>query len=31
MPEDYRTMWAELGLNLANHDKLMEVLGKVYA
>jgi len=31
MSEDYRTMWAELGLNLDNHDKLMEVLGKVYA
>jgi benzoyl-CoA reductase/2-hydroxyglutaryl-CoA dehydratase subunit BcrC/BadD/HgdB len=23
-------MWKELGLNLENHDKLMEVLGKVY-
>jgi benzoyl-CoA reductase/2-hydroxyglutaryl-CoA dehydratase subunit BcrC/BadD/HgdB len=31
MSQDYRTMWAELGLNLDNHDKLMEVLGKVYA
>lgn len=31
MSQEYRTMWAELGLNLDNHDKLMEVLGKVYA
>jgi benzoyl-CoA reductase/2-hydroxyglutaryl-CoA dehydratase subunit BcrC/BadD/HgdB len=31
MAEDYRPMWAKLGLNLDNHDKLMEVLGKVYA
>jgi benzoyl-CoA reductase/2-hydroxyglutaryl-CoA dehydratase subunit BcrC/BadD/HgdB len=31
MATDYRPMWKELGLNLENHDKLMEVLGKVYA
>ena len=31
MPENYRAMWAELGLNLANHDQLMEALGKLYA
>jgi benzoyl-CoA reductase/2-hydroxyglutaryl-CoA dehydratase subunit BcrC/BadD/HgdB len=30
MATDYRPMWKELGLNLENHDKLMEVLGKVY-
>ena len=30
MAEDYRPMWKELGLNLKNHDMLMEVLGKVY-
>lgn len=31
MTTDYRQMWKELGLNLENHDALMEVLGKVYA
>lgn len=31
MTTDYRPMWKDLGLNLENHDKLMEVLGKVYA
>lgn len=31
MTVDYRQMWKELGLNLENHDALMEVLGKVYA
>jgi benzoyl-CoA reductase/2-hydroxyglutaryl-CoA dehydratase subunit BcrC/BadD/HgdB len=31
MATDYRPMWKDLGLNLENHDKLMEVLGKVYA
>ena len=31
MAADYRAMWKELGLNLANHDILMEVLGKLYA
>jgi benzoyl-CoA reductase/2-hydroxyglutaryl-CoA dehydratase subunit BcrC/BadD/HgdB len=30
MATDYRPMWKALGLNLENHDKLMEVLGKVY-
>lgn len=27
---DYRPMWQELGLNLENHDALLEVLGKMY-
>ena len=31
MATDYRPMWKDLGLNLENHDKLMEVLGAVYA
>jgi benzoyl-CoA reductase/2-hydroxyglutaryl-CoA dehydratase subunit BcrC/BadD/HgdB len=31
MATDYRPLWKELGLNLENHDKLMEVLGKIYA
>ena len=31
MSEKYRAMWSELGLNLDNHDKLMEVLGQVYS
>ena len=31
MSENYRAMWSELGLNLKNHDMLMDVLGKVYA
>jgi benzoyl-CoA reductase/2-hydroxyglutaryl-CoA dehydratase subunit BcrC/BadD/HgdB len=30
MPTDYRPMWKSLGLNLDNHDKLMEVLGAAY-
>jgi benzoyl-CoA reductase/2-hydroxyglutaryl-CoA dehydratase subunit BcrC/BadD/HgdB len=30
MATDYRPMWKGLGLNLENHDKLMEVLGKLY-
>jgi hypothetical protein len=30
MPTDYRPMWKALGLNLDNHDKLMEVLGAAY-
>jgi len=30
MATDYRPMWKDLGLNLENHDKLMEVLGKAY-
>jgi benzoyl-CoA reductase/2-hydroxyglutaryl-CoA dehydratase subunit BcrC/BadD/HgdB len=30
MSNDYRQMWKELGLNLENHDALLEVLGKVY-
>jgi benzoyl-CoA reductase/2-hydroxyglutaryl-CoA dehydratase subunit BcrC/BadD/HgdB len=31
MSQDYRIMWSELNLNLDNHDKLLEVLGKAYA
>lgn len=31
MAENYRDMWASLGLNLKNHDMLLTVLGKVYA
>jgi len=30
MADDYRTMWKELGLNLDNHDALLQVLGKMY-
>ena len=30
MSTDYRPMWKALGLNLDNHDKLMEVLGAAY-
>ena len=30
MSEDYREMWKELGLDLASHDMLLEVLGKAY-
>ena len=30
MADDYRQMWQDLGLNLANHDALMGVLGKMY-
>jgi benzoyl-CoA reductase/2-hydroxyglutaryl-CoA dehydratase subunit BcrC/BadD/HgdB len=30
MAEDYRQMWQDLGLNLANHDALMGALGKMY-
>jgi benzoyl-CoA reductase/2-hydroxyglutaryl-CoA dehydratase subunit BcrC/BadD/HgdB len=30
MATDYRPMWQDLGLNLQNHDALLNVLGKVY-
>jgi benzoyl-CoA reductase/2-hydroxyglutaryl-CoA dehydratase subunit BcrC/BadD/HgdB len=30
MSEDYRNMWADLGMDLAAHDALLEVLGKGY-
>jgi benzoyl-CoA reductase/2-hydroxyglutaryl-CoA dehydratase subunit BcrC/BadD/HgdB len=30
MSDDYREMWKELGLDLAAHDMLLEVLGKAY-
>jgi benzoyl-CoA reductase/2-hydroxyglutaryl-CoA dehydratase subunit BcrC/BadD/HgdB len=30
MGDDYRKMWADLGLNLTAHDGLLEVLGKGY-
>jgi benzoyl-CoA reductase/2-hydroxyglutaryl-CoA dehydratase subunit BcrC/BadD/HgdB len=30
MNEDYRSMWANLGLNLEAHDALLGVLGKAY-
>lgn len=30
MSEDYRSMWESLGLDLAAHDALLEVLGKGY-
>jgi benzoyl-CoA reductase/2-hydroxyglutaryl-CoA dehydratase subunit BcrC/BadD/HgdB len=30
MSQDYRKMWGNLGLNLAAHDALLEVLGKGY-
>ena len=30
MSEDYRSMWAELGLDLAAHDALLGVLGQAY-
>lgn len=30
MSEDYRSMWADLGLNLEAHDALLGVLGKAY-
>jgi benzoyl-CoA reductase/2-hydroxyglutaryl-CoA dehydratase subunit BcrC/BadD/HgdB len=30
MSEDYRSMWADLGLDLAAHDALLSVLGKAY-
>ena len=30
MSEDYKEMWKELGLDLASHDMLLEVLGKAY-
>jgi benzoyl-CoA reductase/2-hydroxyglutaryl-CoA dehydratase subunit BcrC/BadD/HgdB len=30
MSTDYHPMWKSLGLNLDNHDKLMEVLGAAY-
>ncbi len=31
MSQDYRSMWAELGLDLAAHDQLLAVLGQAYA
>ena len=30
MSEDYRSMWADLGLDLAAHDALLRILGKAY-
>ncbi|WP_028321621.1 double-cubane-cluster-containing anaerobic reductase [Desulfatiglans anilini] len=30
MAEDYRSMWADLGLDLAAHDALLAVLGQAY-
>ena len=30
MSEDYRSMWADLGLDLAAHDALLSVLGSAY-
>lgn len=30
MSADYRSMWADLGLNLEAHDALLDVLGKAY-
>lgn len=30
MSEDYRPMWADLGLDLAAHDALLCVLGQAY-
>ena len=30
MSEDYRSMWADLGLDLEAHDALLGVLGKAY-
>ena len=30
MSEDYRSMWANLGLDLEAHDALLGVLGKAY-
>jgi activator of 2-hydroxyglutaryl-CoA dehydratase len=30
MSEDYRSMWADLGLDLEAHDALLDVLGKAY-
>lgn len=30
MSEDYRSMWADLGLNLEAHDALLSVLGQAY-
>jgi len=30
MSQDYRTMWKDLGLDLAAHDALLNVLGKGY-
>ena len=30
MSEDYRSMWADLGLDLAAHDALLGVLGQAY-
>jgi benzoyl-CoA reductase/2-hydroxyglutaryl-CoA dehydratase subunit BcrC/BadD/HgdB len=30
MSADYRSMWAELGLDLESHDALLDVLGKAY-
>jgi hypothetical protein len=30
MSEDYRSMWADLGLDLEAHDALLGVLGQAY-
>ncbi len=30
MSDQYRSMWADLGLNLEAHDALLGVLGKAY-
>jgi len=30
MSEDYRSMWEDLGLDLAGHDALLGVLGQAY-
>lgn len=30
MSQDYRSMWADLGLDLAAHDQLLAVLGRAY-
>jgi benzoyl-CoA reductase/2-hydroxyglutaryl-CoA dehydratase subunit BcrC/BadD/HgdB len=31
MSADYRSMWADLGLDLDSHDALLDILGKAYA
>jgi len=31
MSADYRSMWADLGLDLESHDALLDILGKAYA
>jgi len=30
MSNDYRSMWADLGLDLAAHDMLLGILGEAY-